>query len=133
MEERSPEPARQLQRLREEVAGLRQLRRHLLERLTNLDENITFKQRLIEALEVDLPEIKSDAAPLDGPRYGGLRNAVLERLADEPGGMTGVEIGRMLGVRFGDTINRRSHHAVLRRLEQDGLLEREGRNWRLKP
>jgi hypothetical protein len=124
------DPKRQLLRLEEELVGLRQLRRYLLERLAGLEENISSKEHLTAALKREFADGERRPAVPD-LRYGAVRAAILERLADEPGGMDAGAIGRMLRNRFGDAVHPKSHFNALKRLSDDGLAVREGRIWRL--
>lgn len=122
---------RQLQRVREELVGLCQHRNFLLERLINLDHSISQKEQFAQTLEQQIGAEALEAVR-PGLRYGAIRTAILARLADEPNGLSGAQIGLMVRDFFGANVHAKSHFAALKRLVDDGLVIKDGRIWKLQ-
>lgn len=122
---------RQLQRVREELVGLSHHRDSLLERLINLDQHISKKEQLAQNLEL---QAGPEALEADRPslRYGAIRSAILSRLAEEPDGLSGAQLGLMVREFFGANVHAKSHFAALKRLVKDGLVIKDGRMWKLQ-
>lgn len=123
--------ARQLQRAREELVGLSHQRDFLLERLINLNEHISRKEQLAHALELQAGA-EALKAVRPGLRYGAIRTAILARLAEDPDGLSGAQIGLMVRDFFGTNVHAKSHFAALKRLVDDGLVIKDGRKWKLQ-
>ncbi len=114
-----------------EIAELRELRARRMESIINIDNKLALLEREYAELVGALGQVPRALSAPTRPAYGGVRNAILDRLMDAEDGLTSSQLARALRARFGDDIHPKSHLQALKRLGQDGLASKTGEVWRL--
>lgn len=127
------EESKDVRYLKHHLATLQDFRERMIRQVAQLTDEMTQIETRIMELEQQLPEPESNQLENEFRlAYGSLRGAILSRLAREPGGMATTEIGKMLSERFGASVHPKSHYSALRRLESEGLVEKQGRSWLMR-